>query len=114
MLVVVAVVAGAAREQAALAEAAQCVLAERASTGAVQLQAIAPRMPDLLRAFRIQSRAGLTSAALADSTLGGPAGPTLVCLADQATGRAGTEVGPEEAGAEIIGRDTVGVGVQRL
>jgi len=107
---VVAVEAVAGREQVASVEAVGCVpvdlveaarCAEPASTGAVRLRATAWRTLGLWRESRIQSRAGQTLVALA--------GLTSVCLADPATGLAGTEAGPEEAGAEIIGRDMVGV-----
>jgi len=114
----VAVEAVAAREQAALA-AAGCVpvglvgaapCAEVASTGAARLRVTAWQMPGRSSESRTQSPAGLTSAALADPTLAGPAGLTSVCLAHPATGLAGTEAGPEEAGAQIM----VGVGVPPL
>src|SRR5262245_27958296 len=114
----VAVAAVAAREQAASVEAVECVpaelveaarCAELASTGAVRLRVTAWRTPGLSRASRIQSRAGLTSAALADPTSAGLAGPTSVCLARLATDLAGAEEAGAEAGVEIIGRDMVGV-----
>jgi hypothetical protein len=65
---------------------------------------------------RIQSQIGPTSdglAGLMSVCLAGLAtGPTSDCLADLATGLA-TDLAGAAVGAEIIGRDMAGVGVQR-
>src|SRR5262249_32298853 len=116
MLVVVVVeeVAAACERAAALVGAVQCVpegarCAEQTLTEAVRWGATAWRTPGPSSESRTQSQTGPTSAGLARPTWVGLADPTSVSLADPATGPAGTEAGPEEAGAEIIGRDMVGV-----
>jgi hypothetical protein len=83
-----------ALEQAASVGEVRCEQA--ALTGAVLSQETALRIPGLSRESRIQSQIDPTSAGLA--------GLMSDCLADQATDLAGVAVG-----AEIIGRDMVGV-----
>jgi len=118
MLVAVVVAAVACEQAAALVGAVQCVpaglaeaarCAEQTLTEAVRLRATAWPTPGPSSESRTQSQTGPTSAGLGHLTWVGLADPTSVYLADPATGLAGTEAGPEEAGAEIIGRDMVGV-----
>lgn len=99
-------VAAALEQAAAWAGEVRCV--QVASTGAVLSQETALRILGLSRESRIQSQIDPTSAGLAglmsDCLVGLATGPTTVCLADLATDLAGVAVG-----AEIIGRDMVGV-----
>jgi hypothetical protein len=106
----------AACEQAASAAEARCVRAALVAAVRCAQVALTGAVLGLSIESRIQSQIGPTSAGLAGlmpvCLAGLATGPTSDCLADLATDLA-TDLAGVAVGAEIIGPDMVGVGVQR-